>query len=149
MIKVKWSDLEDAHSYVAMSHLGEARAGICKKTGKIFTCSDSFMDDDPEEEEFWESENYVSIPDKYDLDLGNELAFEFVAANLPDQQAEVYRIFCKKGAYGRFKDLLSRHDCLEAWYAFEQAKTKEELTHWAEVNEIEIIFDQVDGPQKG
>ena len=58
------------------------------------------------------------IPHKNDLDLGQALVFEFAASHLPDEYDRVRDIFRRRGAYGRFKDLLDSKGLLETWYRF-------------------------------
>jgi len=55
-----------------------------------------------------DEEKYLRIPHKKELDLGKPLVFDFVEEFLPDQFDNVRRIFKRKGAYARFKDLLQR-----------------------------------------
>jgi hypothetical protein len=51
---------------------------------------------------------YVQLPDKRELDLGRALVFDFVRQFLPDDFSEVQRMFGRRGAYAKFKDLLAR-----------------------------------------
>ena len=44
----------------------------------------------------------------------------------------------RRGAYGRFKDLLERRNLLEQWYAFEQSAQRRAIEHWCEENSLEI-----------
>jgi len=49
----------------------------------------------------------IAVPHKNDLDLGRSLALRFVDQQLPDRSAAVRAIFQQRGAYARFKDLLT------------------------------------------
>jgi hypothetical protein len=55
----------------------------------------------------------VEIPHKNDLDLGQRLVFEFVETHLSDEYQRVEQIFRRRGAYGRFKDLLESKGLLK------------------------------------
>lgn len=83
-------------------------------------------------------EQMIEIPHKNDLDFGQNLVFEFIASTLPDEYNRVRDIFRRRGAYGRFKDLLDSKGLLEAWYRFENDREKEALLLWCEENQIEL-----------
>jgi hypothetical protein len=61
------------------------------------------------------------------LDLGRELVSSFVRQELPEKWDAVRDMFRKRGAYGRFKDLLHSHGALEKWYEFEASATEQAL----------------------
>jgi hypothetical protein len=84
------------------------------------------------------AEKYIAIPHKSDLDLGSRLAFRFANEFLPDAADAVHDIFRRKGAYGRFKDLLDSRDMLQQWYEYEEQSTNEALRNWCETNGIDI-----------
>jgi hypothetical protein len=73
---VKFSEVLDALEFVSVGGLLNYQAYICLTTGTVHFLSDAF---DPEEEElpdgFNESDDYVAVPTKRDLDLGNRLVF--------------------------------------------------------------------------
>ena len=69
-----------------------------------------------------DSEKYVPIPDKRELDLGKPLVLDFARQFLPNDIDEVRRIFTRKGAYAKFKDLLDRRGALDHWYDFEKKR---------------------------
>lgn len=59
---------------------------------------------------------------------------------LPDDYDKVADSFHKRGAYGRFKDLLDRRSVREAWYAFEAEATELALKQWCEEHGIQLSF---------
>ncbi|WP_353817004.1 hypothetical protein [Mesorhizobium sp.] len=65
--------------------------------------------DDVEElpDDVEDSERYIAIPDKRELDLGKPLVLTFARHHLPDDYDKVREIFSRAGAYARFKDLWS------------------------------------------
>jgi hypothetical protein len=66
------------------------------------------------------------------------LALKFVAQALPDDFDEVARIFQRRGAYARFKNLLERRGKLAEWYAFESESQRKALRGWCEAYGIEL-----------
>lgn len=63
---------------------------------------------------------------------------------LSDQLDEVHDIFRHRGAYARFRDLLTRRNALDRWYAFEKEATEKALRGWCAENEV--VFDEGDEP---
>ena len=90
---------------------------FCKQSGRVFSDELGELPDDIED-----SEKYVPIPDKRELDLGKPLVLDFARQFLPNDIDEVRRIFTRKGAYARFKDLLDRRGALDHWYDFEKKR---------------------------
>jgi hypothetical protein len=135
-----FSDIEDALMFVSSSGYGENSALLDKSTGKIYYRS-AYGDVD-EFEEFPEDEYdpniHIEIPHKNDLDLGKDLIFEFVEKFLPDDYERVNKIFRKRGAYSRYKDLLDHRGVLQKWYDFENQREQSVLLQWCEENEIDI-----------
>jgi hypothetical protein len=70
------------------------------------------------------------IPHKNELNLGNNLAFDFVQEYLPTEYENVRSIFNRKGAYARFKSLLESTGKIEEWYNFEAKHTEQALREW-------------------
>ena len=141
MVTVKYEDLSSAFDFVSFGGPMEHQAYISLDTGTIYWVSESnpLGEDIPDDLET--SDRYIAVPHKNDLALGNRLALDFVATELPDQYARVHGFFQHRGAYGRFKELLAVHGCLEKWYAFEAESTARALKNWCSENEIEIAED--------
>jgi len=66
---------------------------------------------------------------------------EFVRGHCPELANRVVAIFSRRGAYGRYKELLAEKGLLEEWYAFENARTKEALLEWCAENGLAIEMD--------
>ncbi|MBI4765927.1 MAG: hypothetical protein HY787_15225 [Deltaproteobacteria bacterium] len=111
-------------------------AYLNKETGQIFYHSEMSDYDEIGDEEL-EGDQWLSIPHQNDLDLGQQLVFEFVETHLNDKYEQVRQIFRRPGAYGRFKDLLGTRNQLETWYEFENQRTREALKEWCEENDVE------------
>jgi hypothetical protein len=121
------------------SQYEEHHAYLCKQTGKLYWHSDS-LDDDEEElpDDIEDTDKYIPIPHKKELDLGKPLVMDFVAQFLPNDFEHVRDIFRRRGAYARFKDLLVHRGALDQWHKYE-AKTEESaLREWCKTNAIEV-----------
>ena len=133
----KFSDIQDAFLFVSSSGYGMNSAVLCKNTGQIYYHSvEVDMDEITDEELDWDT--CIDIPHKNDLDLGQELVFEFVNKRLPDEYQRVRHIFQKRGAYNRYKNLLESKGLLQSWFDFEGQREEEVLRQWCEENEIKI-----------
>ena len=134
MTTVSLDQLQVALDWVSGNMLDD-EAFICRENGIIYWLSGEGGILDEEDElpgDIDDSEKYVPVPDRRDLDLGNRLAFDFAAQFLADQYDEVRDIFRRKGAYGRFKILLKQRELLEKWYVFSDERTPSALEIWCE-----------------
>jgi hypothetical protein len=144
---MKYSDVENAYMFVSMSPPDEHYAYLNKETGETYYVS-MLGDSDELPDDLEENEKYISIPHKNDLNLGRDLVFDFISANLPDEYEQVRRMFSKKGAYARLKELLESKGQLEAWYEFEKKATEEALRGWCKENDISLDYAFPDGTPK-
>lgn len=139
-MSIKFSEIEDAFFLVSSASMYTNRAILFKESGKIFFQSDYFeeagLDEIPDE--ILENEDCIEIPHKNILDLGKNLVFEFVEEHLPGDSERVRNIFRRKGAYGRYKDLLEERGLLKMWYDFENNRQTVALRAWCEDNEIKL-----------
>ena len=97
---------------------------------------EEFEDELPDDVE--EHEKYVAIPDTRELGLGKPLALNFAREFLPNDFDEVRYMFSKRGAYQKFRALLTRRNVLDLWYNFESKATEQALREWCELNSIEV-----------
>jgi hypothetical protein len=135
---VNWEDLQLAVEFVGSNGFSEHYAFLCKESGKIYWQSEGSDDLDELPDDIDDNEKYIQIPGKRELNLGTRLVFDFVRQFLPGDFDEVQRIFSRKGAYARFKNLLARRRAVDRWYEFE-AKTQETaLLEWWKDNAIEL-----------
>ena len=141
MAGVRFGDIEDAFLFVGSAPYGTHSAYLNVETGQVFYQSEmADLDEIGDEETDWD--HMIEIPHKNDLDLGQSLVFDFVGANLPYDYHRVRDIFGRRGAYGRFKELLAEKDLLEAWYQFEHEREQEALRSWCEENEIPLLDEK-------
>jgi hypothetical protein len=138
---VSFKEIRDAFEFISVTAGYENRAILCRKTGKIYTHSDfpdfeEFNDELPDDVD--DEEKYLDIPDRYELDLGKPLVMDFARDVLPSDFEEIRDIFRRRGAYQRFKALLTRRNALDRWYEYESRVTDEALRGWCSLNEIEL-----------
>ena len=133
---VAFVDLLDAYEWVSAAAFGENAAYLSRLTGKTFIDSDA-LDELPDDIE--DGSAYLAVPHKAELRLGRELAINFSAEHLPDAAGQVSGFFRQRGAYGRFKDLLERTGCLEAWYEYEAKAVERALRGWCDENHITLL----------
>lgn len=134
----KLSDLELAFDYVSSAAPSEHSAFLCIETGVFYWRTELGDNDEPVPDDIDDIGRYVAVPHKNDLGLGKPLALKFVAQALPDDFDEVARIFQRRGAYARFKNLLERRGKLADWYAFESESQRKALRGWCEAYGIEL-----------
>ncbi len=138
MVAIKYNELQDALEFASVQGF-DASAYVCTVTGATYFVSseidEEFIPDDIET-----SDKYLAVPTKRDLDLGSRLALAFVAQELPDDYDTASNFFRKRGAYSRFKDLLSAKGALEKWCEYEENATKAALGAWCEENGLELSF---------
>ena len=136
---IKYDDLSAAFDFVSFAAPMEQRAYVSLDTGAIYWISETNpIDEEDLPDDLDASDRYIAIPDKNELDLGNNLALRFVEEQLPDRYADVEDFFRRRGAYARFKELLAAEKCLEKWYAFEAESTERALRHCCKANEIQL-----------
>ena len=80
----------------------------------------------------------IEIPHKNELNLGQRLVFDFVSERIPEKSGDVSQIFRRKGAYGRYKNLLERFGLLDEWHKYEDDHQNKALRKWCADNDIEV-----------
>ena len=141
-VTVNARELRDAFDFVSAGEAFDNSAYISLDTGKIYwrsTAADLEEEDLPNDID--ESDRYRAVPSQRELDLGRRLALAFVADELPDDYDTVTGFFRRRGAYGRFKNLLDRRGKLERWYDFEARATDAALRGWCAEHGIEPVTD--------
>jgi hypothetical protein len=146
-LAVDWNELVLTFEFVSLGQPGEHEAVLCRKTGKFLWLTDLEEDIEAWPDDADDEEKYLSIPHKKELDLGKPLVLEFARQFLPGEFNEVRRMFDKRGAYARFKDLLQRKRALDRWYDFETKATEAALREWCDLNEITIEAGDGETPE--
>jgi hypothetical protein len=138
MVAIKYDDLELAFDFVSSAPPEECEAYVSLDTGRIYYIARLEALDDDAPDDLETSDRYVAVPHKYDLDLGRRLALRFVEQELPHHYERVEGFFRRKGAYGRFKDLLEAEGRLNDWDEHEATATEKALREWCAENDIQI-----------
>ena len=139
MVVVNFSELLEAYQFVSFGSPMENQAFISLDTGKIYWVSEVIDDEVPED--LGESDRYLQVPHKNELDLGTRLALRFADEKAPGLYDQVDGFFRRRGAYARFKDLLARESLLDRWHSFEAECTEHALKDWCAANQIEITTE--------
>ena len=134
---MKYEDIEFLFNYVGMAPRFEHSAYLNRRTGEWYVVSDP-GDSDELPGDFDESDDYLKIPHWNDLDLGRELVFEFVERRLPSARDLVRDFFHRRGAYGRFRNLLERYNLLDDWNEFQVERSRVAMLEWCAENGIEL-----------
>ncbi len=134
---MKYADLEFEFNNVSFGDPYEHTVYVSRSTGQTYFRSDmADVDELPDDVE--ENDDYVEIPHKHDLDLGKKLVWEFVDLQIPGLKNKVQGIFSRRGAYSRYKAYLADLDLLDAWFRFENERTREALLEWCRDEGIPI-----------
>jgi hypothetical protein len=136
-MKHSFDDILKAFEFVSSAPIEENQAILNRSTGEILYKS-GMLDEEEFPEEIEASDNYVWIPHREDLDLGEGLVIDFVDLSLPQEMKKVKHMLKNKDAMTNFLSLLKYHGKLEDWLAFEEEETSTVLFEWCEENEIEV-----------
>lgn len=139
MVAVKYEDLSGAFEFVSYAPLVEHYGYVSLDTGEVYCTSEDGESEEEIPDDLDESDRYLLIPHKNDLDLGRSLALRFVEQELPEFYDKVEGFFQQQGAYARLKDLLEHEGVLDAWYKFEADAKESALRQWCAENGIEIL----------
>lgn len=139
MVAIPYDEISSAFDFVSSAAPAEHNAYISLDTGQIYWVSELASMEDELPDDFDTSDRYIAVPHKNDLDLGKSLVFRFARQEIADSYERVRNIFQRKGAYGRFKQLLEEKGVLETWHRFEAEATDKAMREWCAHNEIQII----------
>ncbi len=125
---IRFSQLFDAFQFTGP----DSETYVDRQTGKTYLVSPSAGIDELDDEapEDIESDRFLALPDRRDLGLGKPMALDFAQEHLPGDFDAVRAIFNRRGAFGRFKDLLVRRGVVDQWYAFSNAAEEAALRQW-------------------
>ncbi len=133
----RFDDIQSAFLFVSSAAYGLNSAVVRKDSGEALYRSELLGTDEIGERDL-DPDQWVSIPHRNDIDLGQSLVFEFIEANLPDEYEAVRQIFKKRGAYGRLKDFLESKGMLDRWHKFSDQREESALRRWCEENGIDL-----------
>jgi hypothetical protein len=87
----------DAFDFVSAGGAYEHQAYVCRTTGTVHWVSDAIgREDSALPDDFEESDDYVPVPHKRDLNLGSRLVFAFANQEMPDDYDTIRDIFAGK-----------------------------------------------------
>jgi hypothetical protein len=142
-VPVKFSEVLDALDFVSVGDSFDHLAYICISTGTVHWVSDALdLEEEALPDDVEESDDYVAVPHRRELDLGSKLVFAFAEQVTPDDYDTVRDIFRKRGAYGRLKEFLASTGMLQKWYDFETKTTEAVLRAWCRENGI-VLEDEL------
>ena len=136
-MKIDFDTIELAFYFVSGDGQFVNSAFLSRTTGQTYFIS-GYGDSDELPEDIENSEIYVEIPHKNDLNLGKQLVRAFASEYLPDHLDKIEMIFSRAGAYSWFKDFLSERNLLETWYRFEEENIQAALKAWCKENDIQL-----------
>jgi hypothetical protein len=139
IVPVSLPDLLDAFEWVSASTILENLAYVSRSTGKTYITSREMDVGDELPDDIDDGREYLAVPHKNELNLGSHLAISFAENWLPESADVVHAFFRQRGAYSRFKDLLERKGCLDAWYQYETQAVEEALREWCRANDIAVV----------
>lgn len=141
MVRVNFVEIRNAFEFVSSGSPSQHQAYIDKETGVIYWTSTVHTLEEDVPDDLASAENYIEMPHKNSLKLGQGLALTFIDQELPHEYNFVASLFRKRGAYRRFKDMLQYQGLLEKWYAFEERASDDALVAWCQENDIQFTED--------
>ena len=137
-MSIKFNDVLDLFELVNFGSPFEHKGYICITSGKTYFYSEFGDNEEELPDDIDDDEKYLAIPYKNELELGRNLAFDFIQEYLPSENENVSSIFRRKGAYSSFKSLLENAKKIEEWYTFEAKHTEQALREWCSEQNIKI-----------
>lgn len=135
-VAVSLDELLDALAWVDSDTMS-AQAWVSRDDGRLLFGG---MDGgEPLPEDVEDAARYAELPCARDLDLGHALVFDFVRESAPDQSQRVRDFFHRRGAWGRFKSLMSDLGLLDAWHRHEDEAQRRALREWAEAEGFRVV----------
>ena len=145
MQKIRLSDIVEA---MEMQN-EESSFYLNLKTGEIISFyyeGSMLIDDDLIEEDkdlresVLESEDYIQIPDKFDI--YEYRMMEKFCLSIPGEMGDIlHDNLSGSGAFRRFKDNINRFGIADKWYKYREESYYEIAKGWCEVNEIPFTND--------
>jgi hypothetical protein len=142
---VNFKEILEAYELASMANsgYGTVEVFLCRESGKIHWRYDEFSGLEEHNDELPadidDEEKYIQLPDKRELDLGVVLVMDFARKVLPEDADDISDMFRKRGAYARFKQLLTRRRALERWYEFENEATERALRQWCQDSLLDVV----------
>jgi hypothetical protein len=129
-VALSFKQLEEAFEFVSSSADYESAAYVRRSTGEIFYSSDVVGINELPDDWQSHSDDFLEIPHKHELDLGQSVVWRFVESTLPEHRGAVESFFRGAGAYARYKEFLEGIGLLDQWYEFEEQESRSALLDW-------------------
>ena len=142
MVTVNFSELREAYEFASFNGPVDTSAFVDLDTGAIYLVSDEMEEYQEIPDDVGESDRYLGVPAKNELDLGRNLVISFAETHLPNDYDNVLDHFRRRGGYAKFRRLLENRGVLDKWYQFENEATETRLKEWCEENEIQISYEK-------
>ncbi len=127
-----------AFDFVSSRIQGDNVAYVSKDEGEIYYYSELLGLDETRGHDV-HSLDYEPVPHRDVLELGRELAFDFVDERLPEQYAAVRDFYAdEETAESRFRDTLEAHGLAGEWDEYKTAKIEATLREWCLYKNIEL-----------
>ncbi len=137
-MKFTYSEIEMAFEFVSSAEEGDNFAYLCKDAGEIFYFSETLGLDERRGRDM-NSGNCFLIPHRNSLDLGRELAFDFIDEFLPSEYAGVRDAFADpEDSWGKYTALLEANGRLQDWQDYQSHHTSRLLREWCAARDIAI-----------
>lgn len=140
MTGVAFQELLDGFEYASAGDQYGVEVYVHREQGTIHIRSDGAVDGmpDPGPADL-ETGPYLQLPNQYDLDLGRQLAIDFMYSYLPDDVDQVYAFFRRRGAWRNFRELVEERGVLQQWYAYQASEKERRLRQWCADNGIALL----------
>ncbi|MBC8524032.1 MAG: hypothetical protein ISR54_05850 [Chlorobium phaeobacteroides] len=137
-MNLKYSELRMAFDFVSSRDQGENIAYVGRDDGEFYYYSQVLGLDETRGKDV-HSSNFESVPHRDILNLGRELAFDFIDERLAEQYAVVREYFAEEDtAESRFSDMLQSHGLLQDWNEYKAEKVEKTLREWCTQKQIEL-----------
>ena len=122
----------------------ENSAFLNLKTGEVVFLSDpdiTGIENDYDIEYYDESNDYISLPDSFDIDEYRMMR-DFIRTVSDEDTAQTLSISINgSGAFRRFKDHLYHFGIQDDWFAYRDREYKQFAMEWCKENNIDYIED--------
>ena len=129
------SALLEAAAWVNAAGPGEHGAYVARDSGRIVLSAESDADPPPD---LLDESRYLPVPDRDTLAPVRELALRYVRKYLPGEATTVDELLERPDGHARFKELLRRHNHLDAWHAYAAREFELALLEWARAQGLRL-----------
>lgn len=126
----------------------EARYLYSIKTQQIVLLMQGMVDGEDDEdlyEEIMESDDYIALPDKYDIHEYRLMEDFIETISSQRKQVQLYNAIRGRGAFRRFKDTVYELDIEEQWYKYRDQRYEQIAREWCERWNIDIVENHKNG----